>query len=666
MIGTLLLDGNKQVTNATKSLYQPGENVREFTKRVKQDYSVGLDIQRRPFAEFNNRSLLQVISDGQKAWNMFSLPASADPDESWRWPGVRPLTRNKLISIAAHLTAQVIYPGVFAQNEDDEEDKAMAEIMRDLIEWNIRNSDYEITFLYAVISALVNPMSYLGAEWVEAMQTVKVKGKDGKYTTKNILDPLSSGFQPHVIPPEEILIADPYQYKIQEQRFIIRRRFLDHDAAKARYGTRDNFAHVTPGVKAIFNEEDGTFYDQMDNELQTLVEEVVYMNRREDVEVAFVNGIYLGKGDPESNPISHRRPTMVKGEPVLVPVYPFVKFGYEPKDEKHFYFYTSAAEKNGPDQELTDRMWRIAVDGDILDSMPPSAAFTKKKVGASVFFPGRVTHFNPGDKVEALTTGRDRNAAYGLLQELEKSSGESLASETIEGNVTKPGTTAFEISRMEQNARTRMGLFGKMIAEAVREFGGLVVDIVLTHQTVGEILETTGESVRMKFATFLLTDQMMNGAKRSKKITFSDELIGAEMTDEDMQRREDQLLKDAGGVGSDKVICMVNPAKFARNRYQCYVAPETLLPRNQRFEDALKLEGYDRMIRDPFADQQAVSRDFLYGVFSKGAPDKYMRDGAAAMMNTMLPAGAPKAPPSTPLVAQATQSESLGGTMMPS
>ena len=72
------------------------------------------------------------------------------------------------------------------------------------------------------------------------------------------------------------------------------------------------------------------------------------------------------------------------------------------------------------------------------------------------------------------------------------------------------------------------------------------------------------------------------------------------------------------------------------------------------FEKALKLEGYDRMIQNPYTDPEAVTRDFLVDIFAKGDTDKYMKKMNEAMPG-MMPGVAPQQGAS-PMVQQAQQS----------
>src|SRR3990167_7972903 len=121
MIGTILTENSKVVS--LPSNYQSSQEVKDFTVLVKKDYGVGYEILHRPFQEYNLTSFLDEMDNNQKAWLSSFSAESTNPDHKWRWNGTRPITRNKLISIAAHVTSQIIFPNVFAQDSSNEEDK---------------------------------------------------------------------------------------------------------------------------------------------------------------------------------------------------------------------------------------------------------------------------------------------------------------------------------------------------------------------------------------------------------------------------------------------------------------------------------------------------------------------------------------------------------------
>src|SRR3990167_8716782 len=98
MIGAIERDKENKITSSV-SAYQPTEDVRVLTEAVSADFNVAYKLQHKPFTEFNDYSLLDRIDIDQKRWNAYRLPQSADPDEAWRWNGVRPITRNRILGI---------------------------------------------------------------------------------------------------------------------------------------------------------------------------------------------------------------------------------------------------------------------------------------------------------------------------------------------------------------------------------------------------------------------------------------------------------------------------------------------------------------------------------------------------------------------------------------
>lgn len=655
MIGTLSRDSKGGIT-AAPSLYQPSREVSSFTADIRDDYQTGYDIQRRPFQEFGNKTFLSTLEEDRKAWLSIKPGQSADPDEAWHYNGVRPVTRNKLIGIAAQVTATLLYPNIFAQNDKDEEDKMGAETMRDLMEWNVRNSDYENVFLFSTVAALASPVTYMGVGFHEAMQTIREKNESGKITKKEVVDSVLSGLQAFTIPADSILISNAYEYYHQRQRFIIRRRFIDYDEAEALYKNHENFKYVEPGVKAIFDETSGYFYNQHDDDLKSLCEEVTYWNRREDTEVVFVNGVYMGASDVEANPFKHR-------DNENKPKYPQAKSGYEPIDEMRFYYYFSAARKLDPDQELLNKMWRMTMDGTYMQVMPPLGVVGDVELNSSVMFPGAVTNFGKNaSQITPLTNGGNLNAAYNALDRIERSMTESSQDNQMSGIDTAGAKTAYEVATIEQNAKVKLGLFGKMIGSLVKDVGYLMIDDIIQHQTVAEVDEITDE---VKYKSFLIPEQVVGGKNVTKKIELTTETPEEPM---DVMQKSFELLSKEGGLDADKRIRLVNPEKFRKLKFMLYVSPDQLMPKSDRIERAMKLEVYDRLSQNPLiaGDPEAfraVTRDFLISPYEKSDPEKYLPKEKQPMQQAQMMGQGGKAPQNPGMVSQMSESNPLASML---
>lgn len=620
MIGALNTEKVGNLTKVSESLsgYQPTEKEADIIAFVKHDYATGNDIQNYPFEELNGMSVIDRMNVDQKNWLAWSPQGFDDPEESWRWSGIRPYTRNKVINMAAHLTSQILYPNIFAQNENQEEDREMAYVMRQLIEYNVRKSDYELTFLYAVIAGLVNPVAYLSVDYVKAYQKIW-EGTNSKHKQKEVMDDILSGFQYHLLPADEVLIGNAYQFDIQRQPFIVHKRRISYDDAEAIYYKHENWPHVKVGASTVFNDEDGLFYDVADVSDDNTVLEVRYYNRQKDMEVCFVNGVYLGNPNTEYNPVKHRTN---KNKPR----YQFAKFGTEPIDAKRFWAYKSLVAKMQNDQELLDREWQMYIDASTLSTYPPITATGMGKVDRTVLTPGGVTAVeNANAKVSALNIANPA-AAGAVLREVEASLDQSSVSGQAQGQAQNPAKTARESILLQQNMETALGFTGKMIGAMVKDIGALMVDDIIRFQSVGEVREITGGVPDMKYQTFVVSNQIKGGKTMSDVIRFTS--THEEMTEAEKRERELYLVQEAG---DERDIYEVNPSMFAKAEYMIEIDYDALNRRNSAFEKALKLETYDRGIGNPFIDQEKLTRDFLLEPLVGGKASEYLAQQANAM-----------------------------------
>lgn len=620
MIGELIFKEGKLVSpNATPSLYAPSVAVTELIAQVKKDYEQGIRILNTNYSEFGGEGLtpLSVAERDKKAFNSYEEPVSEDPDAAWRWKGVRPTTRNKTILIAGNFIAAMLYPNVFAQNKEDEEDKEAANLMKDLIIWNIENSNYKTSYLFGVVAALMNPAAYWEVEFAEIINKVKEK-IGGRIQMRKAIDELLSGFQLHTVPLDELLIDNAYEYEIQNQRFLGRRRFLSFEEAKSRFGEHANWKYVRPGYRTIFDIPSQAFFDVHEELNPALTEWFVYYNRLADMEISFVNGIYFGSEDIEANFMRHRRAGRgIDGKPLLFPVYPYAKFGYSPIDEQRFFFYKSFVNENGPQQRLVNKMWQMVMDGTFLEVLPPLGIVSSQTVRSNILYPGAMNTFRDKDTtITPLRVGTNLTAGYNAMSLAEVDMQQTGKTAQLPA---RPGTTATEIAAQTQQAREQMGLFWQMIATAVKSIGALMIDVILQHQTVGDIEEITAGTLKLRYKRFLLPKQKEGGKNVTKVIDLTNERF------EGTLEESFGIMEREGGLDTEKRIYKVNPALFRRMKFLVTIDADQLAPKNEIFEKAMRLEAYDRLIQNPFVDHEAVTRDYLVEPFAKSETEKYMK-----------------------------------------
>ena len=205
----------KEADKLNPSSYQPTDEEKEVRSMIIRQFSLGYLTMYKPRREFNDLSVIGRMTVDQMAFNTYQPNNGEAPEgdliNGWRSNAIRPIVRNKCISIAAHATAQLIFPKIFSYNGQSEVQEEAARVMRDLIEWSADQSKYSETSLNAVISAVVNPASLYYTEYGEVYRNVKRdKGNDGKWIVEKMLDEDLSGFKDTPVPVDELYIENFY------------------------------------------------------------------------------------------------------------------------------------------------------------------------------------------------------------------------------------------------------------------------------------------------------------------------------------------------------------------------------------------------------------------------------------------------------------------------
>jgi hypothetical protein len=591
--------------------YNPGGKEKDTISRILSCYKISDEIRNKTYREFNDYTLLQRQSIDQRTFNAWQEQKSEDPDEEWRSNAVRPIARNRIISIAAHITGALINPTVTAQNDNDEEDKDAAKVMKDLMDWRNKQAKYDRTFLYSVISALVNPAVILHTEFCKVEKEIKDLKTDGNWEKKKVLDEIMSGFKDNIVPVDELFIGNIYEHDIQKQPWLIWRRFIDYNDASLKYYNKfSKFQYVRPGIQAVFNHDDNTFYEQYDEELEgRLVEELHFYDRTNDLHLIMVNGVLITDTERPLQRIDKK--------------YPFVKTGYELIDEGKFFYYRSLANKLKPDEEVVNTLYRMTIDGTFLQLMPPVAVFGEDEIGASVVRPGTVTPFDRESKIEKIDVGNNVNQGLQTLEKTERSISESSADTMQAGMVPESGTrTARETNIIEQNAKIMLGMFHKMIGFMVQDLGDLIISDIIQFMTVAEAMDITDSRNKVKFRKFLVEK-----GEKTRKIEFDTEMSENPTMQEVQEESLGIMEEEDKGFDPKQEIYRVNPGIFRKRKFNIEVSADFRTPPTENMKRALNIEAYDRAVQHPLADQEAIYKDLLLGSYdsTKDDPDKYVK-----------------------------------------
>lgn len=619
-----------------ESSYQPPEEVLKLFTQVQTDYLNNWALQNRPFNEFDQVSLLQRTNLDQQTFGAFVGATFLPATQSWRWRGRKNTARNKIIGILAHVISGMLYPFVYAYNEENKEDKMTAKVMRILIENHLKKANYEMKFLFMMLSALVNPAIFVEVEYVEALQKIKTKLKSGDYKVEYVVDELLSGIGLNIIPIDSLLLADFFTFDLQRQPNIIRVRRISYDEARSIYkgkyviDGKDQFDYVEAGKtkivqsgqsKQIVYDVDWTTADQ------NYVQEITAYYKPEDLEVTFVSGVFMGnhKDVYNSNPFKHRRMSMIGNEFKSIPVYPFAKSGFEPLDPNgRFAYYKSAAFKEFWDDASLNRMYQLAQDGTFLDVIKPIFGSGVASLNADAMVPGNFIGMPAGAEVTPYQLSPNVNAALALMRQ--NTDDLSLSTQdALQSGMAEKGVTATASIKAEQNAKVIMNVFSTMVADLVRQIGDLVIDDIIAHTTVGEVDATIPESLNMKYKTIRLQSKE-NGKDVTQIVNFDTEMMTENFSKEKANQLEWDMFEKNGGINAETFEYKVNPYKFARTSFSMYVDPQVIVSRSLG-TDQMRKERAFQMLMDPrvmpYINVPEVVDHFILQEYSDGDPDKF-------------------------------------------
>ncbi len=596
------------------SEYKMTKEERDTYNMILRHFQLGDLNMQTPRVELNDMSVLQRDQIDQMLWNTYQpndgQPLQGDVINSWKSNAMRPIVRNKCISIAAHATARLIFPRIFAYNNQSESQQLAARVMEDLMEWSADQSNFSYYSLIRILTAMYSPASIGHTEYAEAYRLVMFPDGSGGYKQEKILDEIFSGFQDTLVPVQELYIENFFENDIQKQGWLIWRRVQSYSLLESKYAQiYENFKYVKPGVQCIYNDANQSFYQVYDSNMrQDDAEEVIYWNRNLDLKIIIVNGVMLTPHN-NCNPRKDKR-------------YPFDKFGYEIINGRCFY-YKSLAFKLAPDANIINTLYSMVIDGTYLNLMPPMISVGGEIIGSDVIVPGAVTTLSsPDADLRAINTSNNLRAGMETMFKVNESINQS-SEDPLQSGQQNPGTqTAYEISRLEQNAATVLGLFIKMISDHVKQYGELRINDILQYLTIADVSKIEDDP-KLVYKTFFMGSGSSKEKMKNKRIIF-DSSLKEEMTeDELMEESYNTLGKEEK---NDEEIYRVNPELFRNLKYMVSITPDVLTPMSENLERAYSLETFDRAIAQPNTDHDALTRDLLLATSpaTKKNPDKYM------------------------------------------
>jgi hypothetical protein len=640
--GRYVKDSAKVMSSTSKkdavSFYNPTDEEKQCRIEILNDFRLGWQTMHLPRPELNDYSLYQRHIVDMLSFNSYQEndgnPMMEDRLGGWRSKAMRPLQRNKAISIAAHMTARQLVPKIFAYNDEDEEQEDSAKVMSYLVDWAREQAEYPYKALYRTIAALYSPISWGYTEYVQTYRKVKDVKVNGKWTYKQVLDESDSGHQHMPVATDQVFFPNFYERDPQRQDFIIYRSVISYNRFQAEYPVAQfpNAVHVKPGVVIVMDDANSGFYQVYDPHMrQHEVEKVIRWRKSTDSKDVLVNGVLMTEAYAENKRIDHQ--------------YPWDCFYYLPINERCI-AGKSLVFALGPESNLLNTQYQMINDANFLNLFPPTVTSGSDKAGVDVMVPGLNLAFADKDvQISTLRTANDQTiqTAMNVMQNVEKSLSESSQDPIQAGQQNQgPASTAYEISRIEQNAATVLGLTMKFMANMhVIPYGRLLLSDILQYETIMDASKIDNDKGSL-YKTFYVPEPGAAGKKN--KISF-DSTMPDMMTPDEKKAASWELLLARGSIKSDMTLWRVNPVLFREQKYIYTMDSDVLNPRSAELTRAFDLETYDRAINSPVANQEELYTDLLMGSNPKTArdPDKYVTK-----------------PPAAPAGAQAVQPGALG------
>jgi hypothetical protein len=606
------------VKTAAPSFYNPSTLARQCINEFLIDFRNGWQTMHLTRPEFNDMSLYQRHVIDMLAFNTYQEndgnPMMEDRLGGWQSQAMRPIIRNSSIAMCAHQTARQLVPKVQAYNNQDEMQEDSAKVMSYLVDWAREQANYPHMALYRNIAALYSPISWGYSEYVTAYSNVKDgKNADGTWKYKKVINEDESGFKHTPLAADQIFFSDFYTRDTQKQDFIIWRQVMSYDRAKAKYGHYKNFEYVSGGIIVTMDDANSGFYQVYDPHMRQFdVEVVIRWRKSTDSRDIMINGVLMTEPWAANPRDDHQ--------------YPFDSFYYLPINERCI-AGKSLVFSLQSDARLANEFYQMIADGTKLNLFPPTATIGSDKAGVDVIVPGLNLAFSdPEVKIQTIKTadGQSLQTTMQTLEKIEASIHES-SQDPLQQGQQQGGTpsSAYEISRIEQNSTTVLGLSIKFFTFMhVIPYGRLLLADILQYMTVADAEKTIGDGGLM-YKTFYANEPGKTGHKN--KVMFSANMPDS-MTEEEKGAISWALLKEQGGLKSSTTLWLVNPSLFREQKYIFTVDADVLNPRSAELERAFAIELFDRAIAHPETFKNTEIAKILLATDPTTArnPDKYI------------------------------------------
>lgn len=438
---------------------------REIVKETYARYNEMKDARNKRHRYFNDRTLVELIDDSTKRFNLFQRPRSHAED--WQTTYVGAQTRNKVMAILARIAAQRMKRSYYGVPEDN---KWKARICRAMDEWAAYKNGDDMQSFFEMLSAATKG-TVVGYESYHAPMTkyYDVTGYEPSTGEIKFEEKSRREFNDvfgEIVPLEEFYPGSLRTIHINGPKGMMdagRERFVSHAEFQKMWGKYPDAHLVKPGGEARANPFFKEFIPGECAEDEVWIFE--YYKRpghTPDAMNIMANGILL---TPEVSPLPWNHKTQERGLPFWVG-------GMEPYAEDFFYRMPIPIKLKG-DQDGQDSVMRMSVDILHLFLNKPIITNDPEDIEEKTLAPGVVFEVDdPATGYREMNIGGPGQEAQNFLRIFANNISLSSVDNVTQGSAGSEAT-ATEIDAAQQGALELLTLFNSFMEWATVEKGQL-------------------------------------------------------------------------------------------------------------------------------------------------------------------------------------------------
>jgi len=411
--------------------------------------------------EFNNQTFLQWFNNNEIIANTFITRDKTNADLAVKAGTVE----QKLLTILSEINRLNLMGEVRVYDKDNDELQELGMVLTDICDKTAEIEGDEEKKLIRQLELLKQGTVFIQDNWVKRWKKEKTLKKNFTGDISNVeweekLEKVFEGPERSILYAPGVYLGNMKEFDIKKQPFLFTIKVSSYEEVKSRYGQkgednknvwtrwenvpRKRVSMVDETNLNTINLGQGWSLTDLENDM---VEEIHYQDQINNEYQIYLNGVAML---PVGFPLSAITPNGMFNieKQVLQVINPFFPYG------------RSFIAKTQQLSELLDEMIKLLLLKTRKSIHPPYANISGKVISEKSLMPGAISMgIDPGSLVAIGQEGQGATASeYQMLKELREDIDRVTISPQMQGQAGKTGTTAFEVSLLQQQAQKTISL----------------------------------------------------------------------------------------------------------------------------------------------------------------------------------------------------------------